>query len=159
MPTTDNKKSESPLSSNVRHHATSSPGLKPDPFPAFNLFPQAPTQPRRAAPAMDLSSNMDAQPSFSSQELVVNPDGQPAALHSATSSQFVQSFQSFGNIQGVEMPGSALGAGETQYSKLAVVDNLLDRYDVPPLLLISSFRVTLLDLLVSRFVFDCMEFI
>jgi hypothetical protein len=79
---------------------------------------------------MDLSSNMDAQPSFSSQELVVNPDGQSAALHNTTSSHFIQSFQSFGNIHGVEMPGSALDAGET-FSKLVVVDNLLDRYDAP----------------------------
>ena len=132
MSTADNQKSEPPLASNVPHHAaTKSLASKPDPFPTFSHYlAQSPTQLRRAPSSIDLSSSMDAHSSFSSQELAVHPDDQPGVLLNLTSSQFTPTFQSFGNIQGMESSGGG-AAGDNHVPKFVVIDNLLDRYDAP----------------------------
>ena len=162
MSTTGNQQPEPPPTSSVPHHTghTANIDTKLDSFPTYSQFFVEPQiQPRRPVSSINSSSGMDAQPSYSSPELAANPDGHSDAVLNITSSQFIPSFQPFGNMQGIDsMTGGGGGSGEVAVTKLTLVDDLLDRYEVS-LLLINPLSSHSRELLVSHFVCGSTEFI
>ncbi|KAF8587404.1 hypothetical protein K439DRAFT_1614339 [Ramaria rubella] len=131
MPTATDDQSSEPPSGNVQltHQADpATPSVsKSDSFSSFSFLLPSQQSRRPAAPSL---SSMDTHASFVSSEYTVVPDGQSMssrALLNTASNQFTSTFQSFGNMQGIESIGSAAAAAEDQVPKSVVVDKLLER--------------------------------